>query len=66
MSSKIVLWGSPTFRSGRVQWMLEELGLSYELKPIQPRNGDTQKVRELVQYLFVPTLALISPPACAQ
>ena len=38
----IVLWGSPMFRSGRVQWMLNELGVPYELRPIQSRNGDTQ------------------------
>ena len=38
----IILWGSGTARTFRPIWMAEELGLSYVLKPIGPRTGETQ------------------------
>ena len=38
----IILWGSGTARTLRPIWMAEELGLSYVLKPIGPRTGETQ------------------------
>ena len=42
--TKIVLWGATTTRSFRPIWTAEELGLSYELKPIGPRTGETQTI----------------------
>ncbi len=42
MSESIVIWGGGTPRSFRPIWMAEELGLSYEHKPIGPRTGETQ------------------------
>ena len=38
----ITLWGSGTSRTMRVVWAAEELGITYELKPIGPRTGETQ------------------------
>lgn len=35
------LWGIGTNRTMRVHWMLAELGLEYELRPIGPRTGET-------------------------
>ncbi len=35
-----VLVGSPKVRPFRVLWMLEELGLNYELRPFMPRSDD--------------------------
>ena len=40
--SRIVFWGVGTSRTLRPIWVAEELGLSYELKPIGPRTGETQ------------------------
>ena len=36
-----ILWGVGTSRTIRPHWALHELGLSYELKPILPRTGET-------------------------
>ena len=41
-NQEIILWGSGTARTLRPIWMAEELGLSYVLKPIGPRTGETQ------------------------
>ena len=41
-NQEIILWGSGTARTFRPIWMAEELGLSYVLKPIGPRTGETQ------------------------
>ena len=38
----IILWGAGTSRTIRPIWVAEELGLSYEVKPIGPRTGETQ------------------------
>lgn len=42
MDSKLVFWGAGTARTVRPIWVAEELGLSYELKPIGPRTGETR------------------------
>ena len=36
----LVLWGHPRFRSGRVVWMLGELGVRYTLRPIASRTDE--------------------------
>jgi len=36
------VWGVGTARTLRVHWMLHELGLAYETKPVQSRTGETQ------------------------
>ena len=42
MSSERILWGVGTSRTIRPHWALHELGLSFELRPIRPRTGETQ------------------------
>lgn len=37
-----ILWGSRTARTLRAHWMLHELGLEYETRPIGSRTGETQ------------------------
>ena len=37
-----ILWGVGTSRTLRPHWALHELGLDYQLRPIQPRSGETQ------------------------
>jgi len=37
-----ILWGAGTPRTIRAHWMLHELGLEYERRPIGPRTGETQ------------------------
>ena len=39
---EIILWGVGTSRTIRPIWVAEELGLSYKVKPIGPRTGETQ------------------------
>ena len=39
---KVILWGIGTMRTHRPQWLARELGIDYELKPIQPRTGETR------------------------
>ena len=39
---KVILWGIGTMRTHRPQWLARELGVDYELKPIQPRTGETR------------------------
>ena len=41
-SRQLVLWGIGTGRTMRALWAMHELGLDFELRPILPRNGDTQ------------------------
>ena len=36
-----VLWGAATARTLRAHWMLHELGLDYETRPIGSRTGET-------------------------
>ena len=38
----IEIWGAGTMRTLRPLWVLEELGLAYQLAPIGPRTGETQ------------------------
>jgi glutathione S-transferase len=42
MSSERILWGVGTSRTIRAHWALHELGLDFEIRPIQPRTGETQ------------------------
>jgi glutathione S-transferase len=37
-----ILWGAGTARTLRPHWMLHELGLDYERRPIGSRTGETQ------------------------
>jgi glutathione S-transferase len=37
-----ILWGVGTSRTIRPHWALHELGLDFELRPIQPRTGETK------------------------
>jgi len=41
----LTIYGSPMSRTFRVLWMAKELGLQYELVPLDPRTGDTRKAR---------------------
>jgi glutathione S-transferase len=41
MSDQLTLWGVGTSRTLRPHWMLIELGLEYELRPIGSRTGET-------------------------
>jgi glutathione S-transferase len=38
----IRVWGVGTARTFRVHWMLEELGLAYDVEPVQSRTGETR------------------------
>ncbi len=40
----ITLYFAPRTRSGRVRWMLEELGVAYELKVVDIENGENDRV----------------------
>jgi glutathione S-transferase len=42
MPSQRILWGVGTSRTIRAHWALHELGLPFQLRPIQPRTGETQ------------------------
>src|SRR3984957_2028327 len=42
MSNERILWGVGTSRTIRPHWALHELGLSFELRPILPRTGETE------------------------
>ena len=41
MALDLTLWGIGTSRTIRAHWMLLELGLDYETRPIQSRSGET-------------------------
>ena len=41
MPNNLTLYGVGTSRTIRVHWMLAELGLDYECRPIQSRTGET-------------------------
>ena len=41
MSHDLAVWGVGTSRTMRAHWMLLELGLEYECRPIQSRTGET-------------------------
>lgn len=38
----LTLWGVGTSRTVRAHWAMHELGLSYKVKPIGPRTGETK------------------------
>jgi len=40
--SRLRLWGHARFRAGRVLWMLEELGIDYEHRPLWSRTADME------------------------
>lgn len=40
-ATDLILWGSGTPRTMRAHWMLAELGLEYEHRPIGSRTGET-------------------------
>jgi glutathione S-transferase len=40
--TKRIVWGIGTSRTLRAHWMLHELGLDYETRPIGSRTGETQ------------------------
>jgi glutathione S-transferase len=42
MSNQRILWGVGTSRTIRPHWALHELDLDFEIRPIQPRTGETQ------------------------
>jgi glutathione S-transferase len=42
VSNERILWGVGTSRTIRAHWALHELDLSFDLRPIQPRTGETQ------------------------
>jgi glutathione S-transferase len=42
VSNERILWGAGTSRTIRPHWALHELGLTFELRPILPRTGETQ------------------------
>ncbi len=42
MSTERILWGVGTSRTIRAHWALHELDLTFELRPILPRTGETQ------------------------
>ncbi len=39
---RLILWGAGTPRTMRAHWVLHELGLDYERRPIGSRTGETQ------------------------
>ena len=41
MAHELTLWGIGTSRTIRAHWMLLELGLDYETRPVQSRSGET-------------------------
>jgi glutathione S-transferase len=42
MAGNRILWGVGTSRTIRAHWALHELDLPFELRPIQPRTGETK------------------------
>ena len=40
--ARLILWGAGTARTLRAHWMLCELGLDYEKRPIGSRTGETR------------------------
>ena len=45
---QLTLWGSGFFRSARVLWMLEELGLEYKHRDINIRTGSVEEKAEVL------------------
>ncbi len=42
-SQELIVWGVGTTRTMRVHWLLHELELPYETRPITPRSGETKE-----------------------
>ena len=42
MTNNLILWGVGTSRTIRPHWALHELDLSYDMRPILPRTGETK------------------------
>jgi glutathione S-transferase len=42
VSAQRILWGVGTSRTIRAHWALHELDLTFEIRPIRPRTGETQ------------------------
>ena len=43
--STITVYGVTTYRTLRVHWTLQELGISYQTQPIESRSGQTQTAK---------------------
>ena len=41
-AARRILWGAGTPRTMRAHWILQEVGLEYERRPIGSRTGETQ------------------------
>lgn len=42
IGSNLILWGVGTARTMRPHWAMQELGLTYDMRPIGPRTGETK------------------------
>jgi len=60
----ITLYYAPLTRAGRVRWLLEELGVPYELRRIDTKAGDqrTPEYRAIHPLGFVPALVVDGTP----
>jgi glutathione S-transferase len=43
VKNRLILWGAQSIRALRPHWVLEELGLDFELRPIGSRTGETKE-----------------------
>ena len=43
----LTVWGAPHYRTSRVLWMLEELGVPYRHKGVDVRQGTPEDIAEL-------------------
>ena len=43
----LVVWGAAHYRTNRVLWMLEELGVPYTHRPVDIREGSEEEIAEL-------------------
>ena len=41
------MWGAAHYRTNRVLWMLEELGVPYTHRPVDIREGSKEEIAEL-------------------
>ena len=66
MATNILLWGVGTSRTIRPHWALHELGLKYEMRPIQPRTGETKTAEFTANTDDTRSTASCSPVAASQ